>query len=41
MFRRLGLHDDARDWYRRALPFAQNDQVRRFIEQRLTEGLAR
>src|SRR5215813_1380396 len=35
MFRRLGLNDDARECYRRALPFAQNDQVRRFIEKRL------
>src|SRR5215471_15024406 len=35
MFRRLGLNDDARECYRRALPFAQNEQVRRFIEKRL------
>lgn len=37
MFRRLGRSEDARESYRRALPFAQNEQVRRFIEQRLTK----
>jgi RNA polymerase sigma-70 factor (ECF subfamily) len=41
MFRRLGRHEDAREWYRRALPFAQNEQVRRFIEQRLSDGVTR
>jgi len=35
MFRRLGRGDEARESYRRALQFASNDQVRRFIEQRL------
>jgi hypothetical protein len=35
MFRRLGRSADAREWYRRALPFAQNEQVRKFIEQRI------
>jgi RNA polymerase sigma-70 factor, ECF subfamily len=35
MSRRLGRDDEARDCYRRALPFADNEQVRRFIEQRL------
>jgi RNA polymerase sigma-70 factor (ECF subfamily) len=38
MFRRLGRSGDAREWYRRALPFAQNEQVRRFIERRLSAG---
>ena len=39
MFRRLGRDDDeAQECYRRALPFAQNVQVRRFIEQRLRGG---
>lgn len=37
MFRRLGNCDDARQCYARALPFAQNEQVRRFIERRLEE----
>jgi RNA polymerase sigma-70 factor, ECF subfamily len=37
VFRRLGRDDEARDGYRRALPFAQNEQVRRFIEQRLRD----
>src|SRR5262249_149344 len=37
VFRRLGRADDARECYARALPFAQNDQVRRFIQQRLQE----
>jgi predicted RNA polymerase sigma factor len=35
MFRRLGRGDEARESYRRALQFASNDQVRRFIERRL------
>jgi RNA polymerase sigma-70 factor (ECF subfamily) len=35
MFRRLGRGDEARECYRRALPCAQNEQVRRFIERRL------
>ena len=35
MFRRLGHGDEARQCYARALPFAQNEQVRRFIEWRL------
>ncbi len=35
MFRRLGRSDDARECYRLALPLAQNEQVRRFIEQRM------
>jgi predicted RNA polymerase sigma factor len=34
MLRRLGRDDEARECYRRAL-FADNEQVRRFIEQRL------
>jgi len=35
MFRRLARSDEARESYRRALQFASNDQVRRFIERRL------
>jgi RNA polymerase sigma-70 factor, ECF subfamily len=35
MFRRLGRGDETRECYQRALPFAENEQVRRFIEQRL------
>jgi len=35
MYRRLGRSDEAQESYRRALPFAQNDQVHRFIERRL------
>ena len=35
MFRRLGRADEARESYRLALPVAQNEHVRRFIEQRL------
>ena len=35
MFRRLGCIVEARESYQRALPFAQNDQVHRFIEKRL------
>jgi RNA polymerase sigma-70 factor (ECF subfamily) len=38
MFRRLGRSDEAREFYRRALPFAQNEQVHRFIEKRLHGG---
>jgi RNA polymerase sigma-70 factor (ECF subfamily) len=38
MFRRLGRRDEARECYGRALPCAQNEQVRRFIERRLQEG---
>ena len=37
MVRRLGCCDESKECYRRALPCAQNDQVRRFIEQRLNE----
>jgi len=40
LFRRLGRSDEARKCYRRALPFAQNERVRRFIEQRLRDPLA-
>jgi RNA polymerase sigma-70 factor (ECF subfamily) len=45
MLRRLGRTDQARECYRRALVFAHNEQVRRFIEQRLrafalTRGVA-
>jgi RNA polymerase sigma-70 factor, ECF subfamily len=35
MLRRLDRRDDAREAYERALPFADNEQVRRFIELRL------
>jgi predicted RNA polymerase sigma factor len=35
MLRRLGRLEEAKECYRRALPFAQNEQVRRFIERRL------
>jgi RNA polymerase sigma-70 factor, ECF subfamily len=35
MLRRLGRGHEARECYRRALPFAQNEQIRRFIELRL------
>jgi RNA polymerase sigma-70 factor (ECF subfamily) len=38
IFRRLGRRDEAREYYRRALSFAQNEQVRRFIEQRMQES---
>jgi RNA polymerase sigma-70 factor (ECF subfamily) len=38
MFRRLGRRDEASECYRRALPLATNDQVRRFIEQRLQDS---
>jgi RNA polymerase sigma-70 factor (ECF subfamily) len=38
MFRRLGRPGEALESYRRALPFAQNEQVRRFIEQRLSDA---
>jgi RNA polymerase sigma-70 factor (ECF subfamily) len=38
MFRRLGRGDEARECYGRALPYAQNEQVRRFVERRLQEG---
>ncbi|MGH7293536.1 MAG: RNA polymerase sigma factor, partial [Polyangiaceae bacterium] len=36
--RRLGRGDEAKECYRRALPLALNEQVRRFIEQRLRDG---
>ena len=35
MFRRLGRSEETRACYERALPFAENEQVRRFIERRL------
>jgi RNA polymerase sigma-70 factor (ECF subfamily) len=35
MLRRLGRYDEARAYYERALPVAENEQVRRFIERRL------
>src|SRR5262252_4754536 len=35
MLCRLGRHEEALECHRRALPLAPNDQVRRFIEQRL------
>jgi RNA polymerase sigma-70 factor, ECF subfamily len=35
MLRRLYRRDEAREAYKRALPFADNEQVRRFIELRL------
>jgi predicted RNA polymerase sigma factor len=35
MFRRLGRRDEVATSYRDALPFAPNEQVRRFIERRL------
>ena len=35
MLRRLGRSDEAYQSYRRALPFAENDQIRRFVERRL------
>jgi RNA polymerase sigma-70 factor (ECF subfamily) len=38
MLHRLGRDDEARECYRRALPFAQNEQVRRFIERLLRGG---
>jgi RNA polymerase sigma-70 factor (ECF subfamily) len=38
IFRRLGRGAEARECYRRALPCAQNEQVRRFIERRLQES---
>jgi RNA polymerase sigma-70 factor (ECF subfamily) len=38
MFRRLGRIADARNCYQRALSFAKNDQVRRFIERRLQDS---
>jgi RNA polymerase sigma-70 factor (ECF subfamily) len=38
VLRRLGRSDEAQKAYRAALPHAQNEQVRRFIEQRLHHG---
>ena len=38
MFRRLGRSDEAQEFYRRALTFAQNEQVHRFIEKQLHGG---
>jgi len=35
VLRRLGRSDEARECCRRALPLAQNEQVRRFVEMRL------
>jgi RNA polymerase sigma-70 factor, ECF subfamily len=35
MLRRLGRSSEASECYRRALPFAENEQVRRFIERQL------
>jgi RNA polymerase sigma-70 factor (ECF subfamily) len=39
MLRRLDRSVEARECYRLALPFAQNDQVRRFIEHRLHDAV--
>jgi RNA polymerase sigma-70 factor, ECF subfamily len=39
ILRRLHREDEAREAYRRALPFTQNEQVRRFIERRLNDGI--
>ncbi len=39
IFRRLGRGGESRECYRRALPLARNEQVRRFIEQRLHNTL--
>jgi RNA polymerase sigma-70 factor (ECF subfamily) len=36
MLRRLGRIDEARECYQRALPLAENEQVRRFIERRVS-----
>src|SRR5262249_35732123 len=38
MLCRLGRNDEALECHERALPFAPNEQVRRFIEQRLYQG---
>ena len=38
MLRRLGRREEARECYERALPFAQNEQVRRFIEEQARYG---
>jgi predicted RNA polymerase sigma factor len=38
ILRRLHRNDEAGEAYRRALPLTQNEQVRRFIEQRLHDG---
>jgi uncharacterized protein YpbB len=35
MFRRLGYTDQAWECYQRALPVAQNERVRQFIERRM------
>jgi RNA polymerase sigma-70 factor, ECF subfamily len=35
MFRRLGRPEETRACYERALPFAENEQVRRFIQRKL------
>jgi RNA polymerase sigma-70 factor, ECF subfamily len=35
MFRRLGRSGETRACHERALPFAENEQIRRFIERRL------
>jgi RNA polymerase sigma-70 factor (ECF subfamily) len=35
MFRRLGRIDQALECYRRALPLAQNERVRQFVERRM------
>jgi RNA polymerase sigma-70 factor (ECF subfamily) len=41
MLRRVGRPEEARACYEQALPLAQNDQVRRFVEQRLRRGSRR
>jgi RNA polymerase sigma-70 factor (ECF subfamily) len=41
VLRRLGRRDEAIDLYRRALPLAHHEQVRRSIEQRLREAIRR
>src|SRR5262249_7113169 len=38
MLSRLGRNDEALECHERALPFAPNDQVRRFIDQRLRDA---
>jgi RNA polymerase sigma-70 factor (ECF subfamily) len=37
MYRRLGQGEEAQECYRRALPLAPNEHVRRFVERRLSE----
>jgi RNA polymerase sigma-70 factor (ECF subfamily) len=40
MFRRLGSNQEASECYRRAIPIAQNERVRQFVERQIRQARA-